>query len=125
MEHYVGPLHISNPDPDFVYRWTEDRSENGTVITKRLANDWDFVRTDEGLHISQSHAYSSQNVGSIYRVPASKTGGTYLYLMKIPVDWYEEDQAEKQERIDRTEKGLFQVDKKDGQYGARRDADGD
>lgn len=125
-DNYVGPLHIANPPEGWELRWVEDRADNGATIAKRLANDWTFVTTSEfDLQISQSYVYETSNVGSIYRTPAGKSSPNHLYLMKIPAEWYQEDQDAKEARIAKSESGLFSVDKNDGEYGASRAADGD
>lgn len=123
-DRFDGPLHIPNPDPDYVYRWVIDRADNGVRVTRLRANDWEFVTNEEGLQISDSFLFNgSGNVGSIYRAPANRAANEFYFLMKIRREWYEEDQEAKQSRIDRTEQGLFQVDKKDGQYGLRHTMD--
>jgi hypothetical protein len=124
-DHQVGPLFIANPDPDFVYRFVTDRSEKGARVLKMLNKDYEFVTKDEGLEISDDYCYQAGQLGSIYRVAAEEHSNKFLYLMKIRRDWYEEDQAEKEDAVDKQEEGLFNVDKKDGQYGLRTEADGD
>jgi hypothetical protein len=120
QDRFDGPLYIPNPDPDFVYRWVIDRAENGVRVTRLQARDWEFVTNEEGLQISDSFLFNTKNVGSIYRAPANRAANEFYFLMKIKREWYEEDQQEKQDKIDKTEEGLFQVDKKDGQYGLRK-----
>lgn len=117
-DNYIGPLYIPNPPAGYVLRFVEDRSENGASITKRLANDWEFVTTEDDIQISEGYVFTHGQFGGCYRIPAGKNSLNWLYLMKIREEWYEEDQAAKQARIDKSEKGLFKVDKTDGEYGA-------
>lgn len=124
-DHQVGPLFIANQDPDFIYRFVTDRSENGAKIMKMLNKDYEFVTKSEGLEISDSYCYQAGQLGSIYRVAAEGHTDKFLYLMKIRKDWYEEDQAEKEAAVDKQERGLFNPDKKDGQFGLRTEAEGD
>lgn len=112
-----GPLHIANPDKDYKYAWVLDTSEAGPNCLKYINRDYEFVTTDDGLQIGSSFEYESKSDGSIYRVPAGKADSRYLFLMKIPKEWYNEDFAEEQRKIDARERNMLKPDKADGQYG--------
>ena len=120
VDDYSGPLHIHNPNPDYRYYWFLDSAIDGFKLFNAQRKGWEFVTTDDGLAISQSFVYKTDNVGSVYRVPGNMKTGEYQYLMKMHVDLYEQYKDLKQAKIDRKEDGMFRADEKEGQYGKAR-----
>ena len=114
-------LSVLNKDPEFMYRWVSDKSEKGQRIFVFERGGWELVHADDGVVVGQDMVYTADNVGSIIRVPAMD-GTSYLYLMKIKKEWYEEDQATKSGNIDEIEDGLRKKlpnsGNEDGQYGS-------
>lgn len=112
---------VTNQDPAFVYRWVQDTGEAGGKVLKYKRGGYDFARTDSGeTHtVGDDAVYRSESNGSIIRLPTG--GGQYSYLMRIPREYYEEDQAAKNEKIDALEStitGTGHPDGEDfGQYG--------
>ncbi len=113
---FAGPLSIQNKDPNYRYYWELDSEVDGTKIERRLQAGYVFCRPEENLVIGKTSVYKTENVGSIIRVPAGK--GDYHYLMRIPVEWYEDDQRRNSERVKLTEESLHEQSKKDGFYGS-------
>ena len=107
-------LTVYGKNPDLAYRWVRSSDEEGSRIFAFHQAGWDFVQAGE-VKIGQSLVYKTENVGSIIRTP-SKDGG-YLYLMCIPKELYDEDQARKAAEIDETERQIFAPETDEGQYG--------
>jgi hypothetical protein len=97
-------LTVLGKDPEYEYRWIADYSEDGQRIWRFMQAGYTFVSANT-VEVGQSHVYQSENVGSIVRRPAGKTGD-FLYLMKIPKEFYNEDQAAKQAEIDSVERSM-------------------
>ena len=123
-EHRV-PIHgmrdkltVRGKNPDFEYRWVRDTNEDGARIFEFHNAGWDFVQSDSGVQIGQSLVYKTENVGSIIRVPSGD--GEYMYLMFIPKELYDADQAEKAYAIDELERQIIEPQEDDGQYGRNK-----
>ena len=122
LDGYRDILTVQGKDKDYSYRWVNDKNEEGHRIMRFKQAGWEFVEATE-VHVGQSAVYKSDNIGSIVRYSAGK--GDYLYLMKIPKEWYDEDQAAKQERINDQEKSITRPRNPDnasddGQYGQNK-----
>lgn len=114
---FTGPLSLNKErlDPEMHYSWALDDAEDGSKIERRLQAGYEFCNPDENLVAGNSSVYKSVQAGSIVRVPAGQ--GKYHYLMKIPLEWYKDDQAQGQKRVDATENSLHEQSKKDGFFG--------
>ncbi|MCK4830157.1 hypothetical protein KA005_81315 [bacterium] len=109
-------LTIAGKDPAFEYRFVLDNSEDGQRIQKFKAAWWDLVNGSDGQHIvGQNMVYKTNNVGSIIRVPAGNS--QFYYCMRIPKEYYKQDQTQKQNEITEREKAITQTDSDNGQYG--------
>jgi hypothetical protein len=102
----------ANNREGFVRRWINDDRQRLQLAQQA---GYDFVLHDEV-------AKSTDDGGKISQIVGSKDGGGALraYLMEIREDWYWDDQAEKQKRIDATE-GLIrrgELTQKVGQDGS-------
>ena len=90
-------LSVPNQDPNYVYRWVRD--DGFGRIDKFKQAGYEPVTT-EGHKVGQKAVDSGTRVGSAI----TQTRGTStLVLMRIPKEWYEEDQAAKQAAIDELE----------------------
>ena len=114
---FTGPLAMieENKDPEMHYSWVLDDDEDGSKIERRLQAGYEFCDPKENLVAGSTSVYSSVTRGSLCRKPAGQ--GRYLYLMKIPQEWYEDDKAVGQKRVDATENSLHEQSKKDGFFG--------
>lgn len=114
---FTGPLSLNkeNMDPDMHYAWPLDDSEDGSKIERRLQAGYEFCSPDENLLTGSGSVYKSVQSGSIVRVPAGQ--GKYHYLMKIPLEWHEDDMAQAQKRVDATEASLQDQSKQEGFFG--------
>lgn len=103
-------------DPNFHYRIVNSDNEKyaGRIdymksIGYTLAHDGETVGDDHGTEASQVGSTIGKHVGH----------GTKGILMKIPKEFYKQDQADKQTEVDRTELGMVADELKDadGMYG--------
>lgn len=115
-------LTVMGKDNDYKYRWVKDINESGQRIFKFRQAGYEFVdaTTAAQYGIGSDSVYDASDLGSLIRKPAGD--GTHLYLMRIPMEFFEEDQATKQQDIKKTENQIMRernpdspVD--DGQYG--------
>ena len=108
-------LAVEGTDPNFYYRWVLDTSEKGSNILKHTNAGYTFTKKDEGLVVGAASVYVNDHVGSHIRVPAGREGEN-LYLMKLPMEYREEDLETKRQTVNETEQSLLQV-KPEGGYG--------
>lgn len=102
-----GRLNVRNKDPKFQYRIVND--ENGRV-DQFLDAGYEIVTGNETIGDSRLNQPSKE--GS----PVSTHVGNGIkgVLMRIPTEWYEEDQEEKQKFINEKESVISRTE---GQYG--------
>ena len=114
---FAGPLTLlqENMDSEYHYSWPLDDSEDGSKMERLLQAGYAFCKPEENLVAGNSSVYASVHQGSVIRVPAGQ--GKYHYLMKIPQEWYEDDQAAGQALVDKTEGSLQEQSNKEGFYG--------
>jgi hypothetical protein len=78
-------------------------------IEQALASGYEFVMRDE-LEIETSRTATEANTSTDsrvrYSVSRSGEGPLYAYLMKIPQEWFEADQAEHLEKIAASQKAM-------------------
>lgn len=108
-------LDVQGKKPGWSYRWVRDTDEAGSNIIRYLSAGYEFASRSEGLIIGDNAVYTSKAVGSIVRVPAGRDGD-YLYLMRIPQEWYDEDQDAKSRNVDDKESSVFSQ-RLEGGYG--------
>lgn len=116
-------LTVVGKDNEFKYRWVKDINESGQRVFKFRQAGYEFVdaTTAEQYGIGSDSVYDASDLGSLIRKPAGD--GTYLYLMRIPTEFFEEDQAAKQQAIKNTENQIMRERNPDssgddGQYGS-------
>jgi hypothetical protein len=82
-------------DPNFEYRWFNDRP--GRIHNMTVNDDWDFVE-DPRLPVNPGDMHGAR-VRQV--AEANKDGSAlYRYLLRKPKDFYREDYAKKQQRTD-------------------------
>lgn len=100
-------LTIHNKNPDYEYHWFVDRDNR---IKDAFDNDWDFVvATDHG-----EHAISDDPGTKLSQVANKVSGGQRLYAMAKPKVYYDEDQKEKQARLDAVDEAIFRNKRAEG-----------
>lgn len=88
----------SSQRPGFVRRWVND---DGARIQMAQQGGYEFVRKD-------GKATTTDAGEAVSQIGGKSEGGVpmRIYLMEIREDWYQDDQATKQESIDATEKQI-------------------
>lgn len=104
-----GRLNVRNKDPNYEYRVVND--ENGRVHTFEDAGYEVVQGGNESIGDSRLNQPSAE--GSV--VQAHVGNGVKGVLMRIPKDWYNEDQHAKRVFIDEKERTI--TNKQDGGYG--------
>ena len=102
-------LSFSNLDPNFVYRVinaTDDRLERAQEA------GYEFVESKQRL--GDPDVMDAAPLGANVSKPVG--GGTTGYLMRIPREFYEEDQKAKADRINEIENAT-KPDRQKGEYG--------
>lgn len=104
-------LSVANQDPNYVYRFVNS-SIPGRVARFELGG-YEVV-PNEDVVVGDNVVDKGSVLGSA--TTRSGGGNVILVLMRIPRDWYDEDQAAKQEAIDSLEQAQFE-DVHEGTYG--------
>jgi hypothetical protein len=99
----------ADKDPNFTYRWINDKDSR---LADAQQAGYEFVTDD--IKAGDPRAAEASQMDSRVSKPAG--GGLTTYLMRIPNDYYKEDQKAKADTIDEMEKSL-KPDKSKGQYG--------
>lgn len=86
-------LTVKNPDPNYVYRWVLDAPGR---LGRFREGGYEEVTAD--LEVGQNTVDRGSKLGSV--ITKSSGGGQTLVLMRIPKEWYDEDQKTKQDAID-------------------------
>lgn len=103
-------LTVSDKDPNYVYRWVVDENNR---IERFKAGGYETV-VDQ-LKVGEESVASGSQLGSAVTKYAG--GGKTLVLMRIPTEWYDEDQAAKQQSVDASEAEIYETTRKEGFYG--------
>ena len=97
---------------NFVQRWVNDQDDR---IARFKEAGYEFV-TNEGISVGDPTVdYKSTSDTSIVRKGVG--GGKVAYLMQIPREYYEEDQAKKQAQVDEIEESMIQSVNAEHNYG--------
>ncbi len=97
-------LSVEGCDSNYVYRWVLDSNEGGQRIMQFNAAGYEFVTSDQGITVGQGSVYKSENVGSLIRTPGGN--GDFLFLMRIPKEFHDEDKLAKEKKINDIENGM-------------------
>ena len=102
---------IGDKDPNFHYRFVNDV---GSRVYNFQQAGYELV-TDENLVVGDSRVSDASDLGSPRRVVGDQ--GTTSVLMRIPKEYYEEDQAKKNALLDEQDQAMKQQATKDLDYG--------
>lgn len=94
-------LTIPGMDPKFHYRWVRD---NPGRIQRFQEGGWEVVTDD--LEVGQNTVDRNTKLGS--GVTKASGDGGVLVAMRIPKEWFDEDQAAKQAKLDAMEATMKQ-----------------
>lgn len=102
---------------DFEYRFVNDREDRINIFEDA---GWEKVMDDEQvIQVGDDSIRRETRDGT----PVTKNvgGGKVAYLMKIPKDVYDEEQAIKQREIDESERAMKQqIESGEGRYGSAK-----
>jgi hypothetical protein len=96
-------LTASNLDPNYKHRFVNDMGDRVESFKER---GWELVDTD-GVKLGDRRVEAASTLGSKAQVSVDKSG-TKAFLMRIPKDWYEEDQQDKARSIAEQESAMKQ-----------------
>ena len=108
-------LTVQGQDPNYVYRWVLDDPKRPGRLQRFLDGGYEVV-TDTN-EIGQNTVDRGKKLGSAITRP---DGSSTLVLMRILKEWYDQDQAEKADRITDLEETMVSDVKADGGYGEMR-----
>lgn len=104
-------LTVKGKDPNFHYRVVSD---NGDRIQEFEAMGYEVVR-DSSVKVGDRRISNPTQDGSPVQV--SLGGGNTGYLMRIKKEWFDEDQEDKQTRINQLEAGMKREARDSADYG--------
>ena len=97
-------MNVKDRDPQFEYRWVND-VDNGQRVEKFKLAGYEVVSNKPVV----GDGALEDNTNKTSTVTEKFVGrNTKAILMRIPKDWYAEDQKAKQRRVDATEAGMRQ-----------------
>lgn len=96
-------LNASGKEPGFKYRFVNDMGDRVESFKER---GWELVDST-AVKLGDRRVDLGSVLGSKAQVSVDKSG-TKAFLMRIPEDWYEEDQAEKARSIAEQELAMKQ-----------------
>ncbi|HET8685079.1 MAG TPA: hypothetical protein VFM18_00275 [Methanosarcina sp.] len=100
-------LTVHNKDSNYEYRIVNDQDDRVAAFQQ---NGWEIVPAKD-VRIGDKRLENASATGSAAEISVGQ--GTKAVVMRIPKDWYEEDQRAKAENID----ALEQTMKEDAQRG--------
>lgn len=90
-------LNVVGKDPAFEYRFVND--DEGKIARFKEAG-WE-LELKESVSVGDKRVENATPTGSAVEISVGQ--GKKAFLMKIPKEWYAEDQAEKQQQVDESE----------------------
>lgn len=94
---------VYGKDSNYHYRIVNDRDGTGQRLQEFLNAGYEFV--DKGVETNTGRVDQPADQGANKTFAVGK--GTTAYLMRIPIEFYQEDQKEKQRIVDAQEETLF------------------
>lgn len=104
-------LAVYDQDPNYVYRWVNTNADGGDRII--IMEQAGYEKVPKSTHRTDTGRVDASALGSFETAPGG--GGDTLVLMRIPREWYEEDQKAKQARVDELDSAQKRTP--DGFYG--------
>lgn len=91
-------------DPNYSYRWIND---SGTRIADALNGGYEFVTAEKAGEVGIRDVIpTNTDLGSGVSMVVEKASGRRAFLMRIPMDMFLEDQAEKQRKVDKVDEAI-------------------
>jgi hypothetical protein len=104
-------LSVKNKEAGFAYRIFNDEDDR---ISRAQEAGWELCSTESVGAIGDRRVDNASSLGSTAHFSVGK--GTKAVLMRIPEDWYKEDQEVKQREIDEVE-NTMKNDRSRSDYG--------
>lgn len=104
-------LTVSGKEPDYEYRIVNDLGDRVAIMQE---NGYEIV-SDNNVKVGDRRIANPTQEGTPVKV--SVGGGVQGYLMRIPKEFYDEDQASKQSVVDETELAMKKDAAKSSDYG--------
>lgn len=104
-------LNVSGKDPNFEYRIVNDTGDRIALFEEA---GYELV-TDSKIKVGDRRLANPTKEGSPVKV--SVGGGQQAFLMRIPKEFYAEDQEKKNAYVDEQEKGMIREAKANSDYG--------
>jgi len=104
-------LNITGKEPGFVYRVVND---TGDRIEQLKEIGYEIVE-DTKVQVGDRRVANPTKEGSSVRVSVGQ--GIQGYVMRIKQEWYDEDKAKKDARVNAIEQGLVREAKEQADYG--------
>ena len=103
-------LTVAGKDPNYVYRIIND---SGDRVQEFMEAGYELVK-DDSVKVGDKKVNKSSSEGSLSQVSVGQ--GQKAFVVRIKKEWYEEDQAAKQLRVDELENST-KAKALDGTYG--------
>lgn len=110
-------LTVDERDPAYNYRWVNDVDSRIQMFEEAA---YEAVKTP--TEVGDPRAGDASQLGTTVRKPVG--GGKSAVLMRIPKEFYDEDQAAKEARLKATEQALLQEAQGEGFYVSERAGEG-
>ena len=107
-------LKVEGMDPNKKYYWATE-----SQFAEMEGAGYSFVTNNEGLEVGQDQKIDH---GSRVSRPASRFEDSKLYLMQIDKKWHKENQKEKQDAIENTERQILNRGDTETTYSAKGNA---
>ena len=107
-------LTVNNQDPNYVYRWVNANMDSGDRPQILQESGYEYVEKSTARK-SNIRVQDGGVLGSYETTPGGS--GDTMVLMRQHKDWYNQDQAEKQKRVDESDQAIKNKVKEDGFYG--------
>jgi len=104
-------LNITGKEPGYVYRVVND---TGDRIEQLKEIGYEIVE-DTKVQVGDRRVANPTKEGSPVKVSVGQ--GIQGYVMRIKQEWYDEDKAKKDARVDAIERGLVREAKEQADYG--------
>lgn len=108
-------LTVQGKDPNYAYRFVND-VDQGMRIQMFKDGGWEVVDRNTEIKVGDKVVDGGSVVGSV--VTRYVGHGVTAVLMRIPKEWYDEDQAKKQAELDETEDSMRDQASSPGSYGS-------
>jgi hypothetical protein len=108
-------LTVHGKDPNYHYFWALDANENGAELYNLQLAGYEFVASHT-VKVGQAYVYQARDIGTIVRIPNGD--GRFMYLMRLPMQFYLDDQKELELKNKEQEQSIYAQQDADGVYGS-------